>query len=57
MRIIHTVNLHLGSYFYTKASVLEHLKSFTLHQFNTLIVTSDICENRSPPSYARETPH
>lgn len=61
MRIIHTSDWHLGQFFYTKSRAPEHqaftdwlLAQAVEHQVDAIIITGDIFDTGSPPSYARE---
>ncbi|NHB97096.1 exonuclease subunit SbcD [Photorhabdus stackebrandtii] len=61
MRIIHTSDWHLGQYFFTKSRAAEHqhflrwlIKQVENYQVDALIVTGDVFDTGSPPSYARE---
>ncbi len=61
MRIIHTSDWHLGQYFFTKTRAQEHqqfldwlLAQIREQQVDAVIVSGDIFDTGSPPSYARE---
>lgn len=61
MRIIHTSDWHLGQYFYGKSRANEHqqflhwlLIQVTEHEVDAIIVTGDIFDTATPPSYARQ---
>ncbi|VUS82553.1 exonuclease subunit SbcD [Klebsiella spallanzanii] len=61
MRILHTSDWHLGQNFYSKSRAAEHqafldwlLASAQEHDVDAIIVSGDIFDTGSPPSYARE---
>lgn len=61
MKIIHTSDWHLGQYFYSRSRAAEHqaflnwlLDEITTHDVDVLLVSGDIFDTGSPPSYARE---
>ncbi len=61
MRIIHTSDWHLGQSFFGKSRAAEHQAflywltgQIAKYQVNALIVTGDIFDSGTPPSYARE---
>ncbi len=61
MRIIHTSDWHLGQHFYTKSRAAEHRAFLTWlincineYQVDAVIVSGDIFDTGTPPSYARE---
>jgi len=61
MRIIHTSDWHLGQHFIGKSRLAEHqqfiqwlIEKINLNQIDALIISGDIYDTGSPPSYARE---
>lgn len=61
MRILHTSDWHLGQHFIGKSRLTEHqefivwlLGEIQLNQIDALIISGDIYDTGSPPSYARE---
>lgn len=61
MRILHTSDWHLGQHFIGKSRLAEHqefikwlLGEIQLNQIDALIISGDIYDTGSPPSYARE---
>ena len=61
MRIIHTSDWHLGQNFMGKSRACEHqaffrwlFKKIKKHKVDALIVSGDVYDTGSPPSYARE---
>lgn len=61
MRILHTSDWHLGQHFIGKSRLAEHqefikwlLGEIQSNQIDALIISGDIYDTGSPPSYARE---
>ncbi|WP_415884815.1 exonuclease subunit SbcD [Neptuniibacter sp. QD37_6] len=61
MRILHTSDWHLGQHFIGKSRLAEHqefikwiLGKIQLNQIDVLIISGDVYDTGSPPSYARE---
>jgi len=61
MRILHTSDWHLGQHFIGKSRLAEHqnfikwlLGEIQLNQIDALIISGDVYDTGSPPSYARE---
>ncbi|MFI3246663.1 MAG: exonuclease subunit SbcD [Ferrimonas sp.] len=61
MRLLHTSDWHLGQYFYGKNRAEEHqaflnwlLEQIDEHDVDALIVSGDLFDTGTPPSYARQ---
>ncbi|WP_415891356.1 exonuclease subunit SbcD [Neptuniibacter sp. SY11_33] len=61
MRILHTSDWHLGQHFIGKSRLAEHqsfiewlLGEIQSNQIDALIISGDVYDTGSPPSYARE---